>query len=690
MPWCARFCVALAAMCASAQSPQLTITPSATLHTMAQVRSVRGVARDTADNLYVADTDAHVIQKIDSSGKVTVIAGDGEQGFAGEGGPAIAAELSAPSGVAVAADGTLYIADTGNRRVRAVGVDGVIRTVAGGGLVVGDGGDAVSALLRKPVAVVVDAGGNLYIADAGDFRVRRVDAAGKISTFAGSGVQGSSGDGAAAVNAELDAPSSLAFSSSGELLIGDRRGGVVRTVATDGTIRTVVNSTAKEGLPGSIRPNGVAVAADGSVYVADGATHRLLRESDGVIGAEAGTGEQAIASDGVSPANASFDRPAAVMVSSTGNVVIAERSGRISDLVLPTLVFPPVTAGNSAIQEIQLANTGDVALSVSAVTLPAPFDLQPGNCGVLPVHIEPGKTCTAQVRFRASAAGSFSGEVTFAGTGFLSRSMYLSAQSIASPALIATTTTVQAAANAYLNQPLTVTANIFAAGTGNPTGSVRFFDAGVLLGNVALADGKAEWLIASPAVGTHTFTAAYSGDGVFAPSSSVNTISVVGETAPEFELSVNSPSSTSITVAANAPAVFTFQIAPTGGSYMQTVTFSAENVPQGISVAFDPVSVVPGSSAHTVLMTVKVVESASVRDSLLVLVGGLLPFFLLRKRRWMTLMMWIPVLGCAGHPTVSKPSSPSQKTAVLTVVATSSSTLSNTLVKKVSVNITIR
>ena len=170
--------------------------------TAAQLRSPSGLATDGAGNLYIADTGNHRIRKMDGDGIIASVAGTGTEGFSGDGGPATAAQLWSPFHIAIDTADNIYIADRGNQRIRKIGVEGNISTVAGGMHVVegiGDGGPATEAQLILPLDVAADGEGNVYIADF--IRIRRVDAAGNISTFAGTWPSGYSGDGGPAVEA---------------------------------------------------------------------------------------------------------------------------------------------------------------------------------------------------------------------------------------------------------------------------------------------------------------------------------------------------------------------------------------------------------------------------------------------------------------------------------------------------------
>jgi hypothetical protein len=199
--------------------------------TEAQLNGVQDLAFDRDGNLYIADEVNNRIRKVDPSGVITTFAGTGKPGFSGDGGPAVEAKLGA-SGVAVDEAGNVYIAEAGNGRVRVVDPSGIIETVAGGGRrgVVGDGGPATGADLKWPRGVAVDAEGNLYIADAGFARVRKVDPAGIITTVAGTGEKRFSGDGGPATDATLNQPLAVTLGRDGDLLIAEFESARVRKV----------------------------------------------------------------------------------------------------------------------------------------------------------------------------------------------------------------------------------------------------------------------------------------------------------------------------------------------------------------------------------------------------------------------------------------------------------------------------
>ena len=204
---------------------------------------------DAARNLFIVERDNHAVRRVDArTGRISTIAGTGAAGFSGDGGPAVNARLNGPQSVIVGRDGSLFIQDQGNRRIRRVAPDGIITTYAGRGTTgfSGDGGPANIASLSNPTGIAVDAQGNLFIADRGNQRIRRVDAVTKIiTTVAGNGSWGFGGDGGPATSARLFFPAAVALDAGGNLFIADRDNarirrvdaatGIITTVAGDGT-----------------------------------------------------------------------------------------------------------------------------------------------------------------------------------------------------------------------------------------------------------------------------------------------------------------------------------------------------------------------------------------------------------------------------------------------------------------------
>ena len=306
------------------------------------------IALDGLGNLYIADTWNHRIRRVDATGTITTIAGTGEVGYSGDGGPAVAAQLNWPAGMAVDGQGNLYFADGFNHRIRRIDATGIITTIAGTGEVgySGDGGSAVAARLNLPGDVAIDGSGNLYITDTWNHRIRRVDATGMITTIAGTGEQGYGGDGGPAVAARLEGPVAVAVDGAGKLYITDKGNRRIRRVDATETIATIAGVgpgtfNRRDGpaaMAALYEPIGLALDESGSLYIAD-TYHQHIRRVDtsgtistiagfdffGPQGAEIG-GFAAGGFNGESgPAlEVGLDTPIGLAVDGSGNVYVAD------------------------------------------------------------------------------------------------------------------------------------------------------------------------------------------------------------------------------------------------------------------------------------------------------------------------------------------------------------------------------
>jgi sugar lactone lactonase YvrE len=252
----------------------------------AQFWCVTALAFDSNGNLYLVDQHNNRIRRIDAEGTINTVAGSGpattindqgpaKGGFAGDGGPASEARLNTPIAIAFDAQDNLYILDRDNNRVRKVDAAGNITTIAGEGTwgFSGDGGPATAAMISTSSGIAVDAAGNVYIADTDNARIRMVDVNGMISTFAGTGEPGYAGDGGPAAAAQLSSPAGMAFDADGNLYFVDGQSqsvdiGHVRKISPDGTI-TTITSVRRGG--GFVEPvdGGLAFDSAGNLYVID-------------------------------------------------------------------------------------------------------------------------------------------------------------------------------------------------------------------------------------------------------------------------------------------------------------------------------------------------------------------------------------------------------------------------------------
>jgi sugar lactone lactonase YvrE len=304
---------------------------------------------DGAGNIYSADCQDSFVFRVSRRRVLTVVAGTGTQGSSGDGGPALKATLACPSGVALDAQGNLYVADHGNNRVRRIDRRGVINAFAGAGPIppVGsneggfgsDGGPAERARLHVPTSVAFDLEGNLYVADRDNGAVRKIGRDGLISTVAGTGSRGYSGDGGPAVKARLDQPQGFAFDKAGNLYVSDSANNRVRRIDRKGVITTVAGN-GRHGYSGDggpatkarlSDPYGLAFDAKGNLYVAE-PDEGVVRRIDirGVITTFAGTGQLGFSGDRGPATRAKLNAPFGLVMDAAGNLYIGDNgNGRI-------------------------------------------------------------------------------------------------------------------------------------------------------------------------------------------------------------------------------------------------------------------------------------------------------------------------------------------------------------------------
>ncbi len=293
-----------------------------------------GLAVDTAGNLYISDTPNHRVRKVDASGVIRTVVGTGEGGFGGDGGPATSAKVASPSGLAFDAAGNLYIADSGNWRIRKVTPQGVISTISGNGQrgETGDGGPALSAQMEPPFVLAVDGPGNVYVNGAN--RIRKVSTTGVITTVAGNGSSGfAGGEGVPALSAPISGAQGLTSDAAGNLYVSDYYN--VRRIDPAGIITSFVGQRSPFGAPFEgdggpaaqarvSRPSGLAFGAGGAFYVADTGNRRVREVAEGVIRTIAGNGSIAWGGDGGPAVEAQLAGPRGVATDVAGNTYVLD------------------------------------------------------------------------------------------------------------------------------------------------------------------------------------------------------------------------------------------------------------------------------------------------------------------------------------------------------------------------------
>jgi sugar lactone lactonase YvrE len=316
-----------------------------------------GLALDRFGNIYISDWGNSCIRKISTSGVITTVAGNGTPGYSGDGGVATLAQIHDPNQVYVDYAGDIYFAESGNNIIRKVNSSGIISTVAGNGIAghSGDSGPATAATLNDPIGIVFDESGNLYIGDLFNDCVRKVAVSGIISTYAGTGIGGYSGDGGPAISAELDNPTYLAMDGANNLYITDNGNHRIRKVNTSGTITTVagngIGGYSGDGLAATATelfyPAGIAVDSHQNLFIADYNNNRLRKvDATGIISTIAGTGASGYSGDGGLAVSATLNHPIDVMSDSIGNVYLADYDNNRVRMI-HNGDFPPTFIGGS-------------------------------------------------------------------------------------------------------------------------------------------------------------------------------------------------------------------------------------------------------------------------------------------------------------------------------------------------------
>ncbi|SEG69868.1 NHL repeat-containing protein [Bryocella elongata] len=581
----------------------------------ATLASPSAVAYDSSGNLFVADAANHVIREVlASNGKIQTVAGTGVEGYSGDGGAATSAQLDTPTGIAVDTSGNLYIADSHNHRVRLVS-GGTITTIAGTGAAgfSGDGAAATSAQLNMPHGVAVDASGNVYIADTNNFRVRKLSS-GNITTIAGTGEQNFAGDAGAATAAALDSPVAVAVDGAGNVYVADLHNQRIRAINTSGVISTVVGS--------------------GALSFAGG-----------------------FGGDGSSATAAALSRPSGVSVDAAGNLYIADSNnqriravtaGGIATLAgngtqgfagdggaLNAASFDtPVAAVLDANGDVSVADRGNqrlrgiadstlnfgsalvgVASATETVTLS-----NTGNAGLTvssaaitgPFARTSSSTCaTGSITLAASASCTLVLTFTPTTTGTVSGALALNGAGAQPQTIALSGNGTQASTTTMVvsSDPAP-----FVGDAVTLTATVTPKGAGTPTGTVTFySNGSPLYASQRLANGSASVITSFSTSGTYAIGATysgdsnytTSTAATIVQPVGDFSFNIASGGSSTASVVPGNSAVFNFSLLPVGGPLSFPVAFSATGLPKGATATFSPATLTAGSTAQPFTMSIK-------------------------------------------------------------------------------------
>ncbi|MEP7272449.1 MAG: hypothetical protein ABI882_13180 [Acidobacteriota bacterium] len=328
-----------------------------------------GLALNANGELYISDIGSHAVFKVGRQGRLTLIAGTGEAGYGGDGGHALKAQLQSPHDLTFDAEGRLLIADTYNHRIRRIDLSGIMTTVAGNGTAPNTSYSSVAPkdTLNNPQGVAVDPSGDILIADTFNRVVRRVDSRGTMTVIAGS-VPGLNGDGGPASEAQLNLPTSVTVGPDGSIYVSDAANSRIRRITKDGKILTLAGFGGGDGLGGAgfagdggapekaklFSPADIKMDAIGNLYISDSGNNRIRLIRDGrVISTIAGSGRRGRGGDGREAVAAELNTPQKIAISRDGSIFIADRANRCvrkvdAHGIISTVVGARQTAGQTA------------------------------------------------------------------------------------------------------------------------------------------------------------------------------------------------------------------------------------------------------------------------------------------------------------------------------------------------------
>ena len=551
-----------------------------------------GIAVDAAGNLHLCDSSNNRVRRVDArTGLISTVAGNGSPGASGDGGLATAAQLNDPSGIVIDGAGNLYIADSGNNVVRLVNANsGVISTFAGqinANGFYGNGVPANSALLAAPRGLALTPGGDLVIADSGNNAVRMVNiASGNIFTVAGTGAAGYNGEGAA-TSAELNDPYGVAVRSDGAIAIADLENQRVRLVTTQNNASTISTLTGTgergfggdNGTPSEAQLNSpAAVVFDpaGDLFIADSGNNRIrviLNSSQPTIQSVIGTDGEQFDGDGGPSSQASLYGPYGLFFDPTGNIWLADtfhnRVREVNGSLLTLPQFPTMKVGKISAPVMEwMYNPGNGPLLLSTPILnQAALDEGTTTCGQSP--IAPSGSCSMAVEFAPTQTGpSVTGSISWPSNAPHETPLDIIYGEVLS--VDVTSVSLSGRPNpGLLTQPLTLTATVSSDDTGR-IGTITFSE-GSYNWCTAVginAGGTATCTIQALSLGSHTFTASYSGDANNASSISLPYVEVIKQQ-PALAFSV-SPSPSAIVA---STVTLTLTVADASGTPAGNVVF---------------------------------------------------------------------------------------------------------------------
>ena len=710
-----------------------------------------GLAYDAVGNLYFAETANHVVRRVSPTGVITTVAGNGVQGFGGDGAAATSAMLDSPLALALDAAGNLYIADSHNHRIRRMDISsGIITTLA--------------AQIDLPSALALDVLGDIYVADQRTHLIRRIDhASGVVTNVAGNGTQGYSGDGGPAILAAIDSPTGIALDAAGNLYLADTHNHRIRRVDASSGMITSVAGTGQPGFSGVALnlPRSLAIDTLGNLFVVDSNNQRVRRVDavTGQMSTIAGAGMQAFAGDSNPAVAASLNNPRAIAISPTNLPTVSDSGNqRIRQVDSAAIIHTIAGLGGTSLEALTLAGPavtlyGSGTVTATLVASPATglvtfFDINqgilqsvgsyslagnnasfstaslpvgphrlaatfagdalhsPAQSSVFSLTISPvsllanpnpatmlyGQSAPALTGTLAGVLPQDSGQVTLTLTSPATATSNPGAYAIVasvtgsasanyaltqSPAVL---TVLPAPSTTSLSNALAV--HVVTTTSGTPTGAVTLLDAGATSATASLSStGDATFSGANLSTGTHTLTAVYGGDRDFQGSTSNAAVATIGPSVPA-DFSLAATGQTAVTIQSGASAQFSFAVAPINGALSSPILLSVAGLPAGATASFNPAYLPPANTPAAFLLTIQTTKTARLTRTSLLVFAMLLPIgFLLRGRRLRRVLLTASIvlsLGC-GDRINSKALSSASATYNVTVIGSATSTTGATL-----------